>query len=529
VRLGVTGHRRLENEPRIRRGICEQLARVQSLFAATEVTAVTYTILTALAEGADRLVPMVARECVGVLNVEIEAVLPLAVEDYCDDFHGEASREEFARILTASASRVELTRERSVTGEARVAAYVAAGRYIVDHSDVLIAVWNGTEGHGPGGTADIVRIAETRGVPVLIVPSGGEGPASVVPEAVESAPRFRSAADTLRRIDEYNRDSVVSGRLGDAVASAYGEHPVRSESKIALEVQAVSAWAAPRYVRSDMLALRHQSVYAALAKLIHSLAAFAVAAVAAVIVFAPDETGWLGFEILLLLALILAVAVGRRGHVRERWLGYRSLAEAFRSALFVSLAGIRDAGPSDLADVGDSSDPWFQRAFSEAWRSHPRLTLEESQADDLRRFIVTEWIDDQIGFHERTAARHCRRRAQYAWTVYALAAITIVVAALHIAHWPESTGWGDAFTFMAITLPGFGAAITGLREHGQHRLHEERSRRTAQRLRRLRAQRGEAADLAAVRSLVVEAHQVIVEENVGWSGVIEFQDLEMVI
>jgi hypothetical protein len=528
VRLGVTGHRQLENEPRIRIGISEQLARVRSLFAPTEVTDVTYTILTALAEGADRLVPTIAPAFLGVGVVEIEAVLPLTVEDYRHDFRGEASRQEFTRLLATSASRVELTHEKSVTGDARVAAYLAAGRYIVDHSDVLIAVWNGAAGHGPGGTADIVGYARARGVPVLIVPSGGDGPASVVPEAQGSAPRFRAAAGAIQRIDEYNRDSVASGRFRDALASARLQHQVPPDSAIAPQVQAVSAWAVPRYVRADVLALRHQSDYAVLARLIHFLAAFAVAAVAAVVVFAPGQTGWLGFEIFLLLALMLVVGVGRRGGVRERWLGYRSLAEAFRSAMFISIAGIRDPDQSEIADVGDSSDPWFQRAFSEAWRSHPPLTLEESQAKDLRSFIVKEWIDDQIAFHERTAARHCKRRAQYTWTVYVLAAITIVVAALHIAHWPESAAWRDAFTFIAITLPGFGAAVTGLREHGQHRLHEERSRRTAERLRRLKTQRGEA-DLAGVRALVADAHRVIVEENVGWSGVMEFQDLEMVI
>lgn len=528
VRLGVTGHLRFENEPRVRRDICEHLARIESLFAPTEVTPVTYTVLTALAEGADRLVPLVAREFLGVQKVGIEAILPLSVDEYCKDFHDEASREEFTGLLETSASRVEPRRHGSVTGEARVAAYVAAGRYIVKHCDLLIAIWDGLEGRGPGGTADVVGHARDQGVPVLIVPSHEVGHPSVVPEAIESATRFRAAADALRRIDEYNRGSVTSGRLAAAMASAHRQHPVRSDSTIAPEVQAVSAWAAPRYRRADILALRHQSAYSALAKLVHFLAAFAVAAVAAVVVFAPGDTGWLGVEIFLLLALILAVAVGRRGHVRERWLGYRALAEAFRSAQFVSLAGISNVESPDLADIGESSYPWFQRAFSEAWCSHPRLTLKECQAEDLCGFIVNEWIDDQIRFHERNAALHCRRRAQYTWIVYAFAAITVVVAALHIAHRPESTGWRDAFTFIAITLPGFGAAITGLREHGQHRLHEERSCRTAQRLRRLKAKRS-PTDLAAVRALVVEVHQVIVEENVGWSGVMEFQDLEMVI
>jgi hypothetical protein len=88
---------------------------------------------------------------------------------------------------------------------------------------------------------------------------------------------------------------------------------------------------------------------------------------------------------------------------------------------------------------------------------------------------------------------------------------------------------GKAFTFIAVTLPGFGAAVTGLREHGQHRLHEERSRRTAERLEQLTAQLGRPGDLACVHAVAADAQRIIREESVEWSGVLEFQDLEMVI
>ena len=46
-------------------------------------------------------------------------------------------------------------------------AYESVGRFVVRHSDLLIAIWDGDhEGGGRGGTAEIVRYAASVGVPV---------------------------------------------------------------------------------------------------------------------------------------------------------------------------------------------------------------------------------------------------------------------------------------------------------------------------------------------------------------------------
>ena len=43
--------------------------------------------------------------------------------------------------------------------DSRTEAYEQAGRYIVEHSDVLLAVWDGLPARGRGGTAEIVAWA----------------------------------------------------------------------------------------------------------------------------------------------------------------------------------------------------------------------------------------------------------------------------------------------------------------------------------------------------------------------------------
>ena len=55
--------------------------------------------------------------------------------------------------------------------EDRKRAYEQVGRHVVDHCDVLIAVWDGKPSRGRGGTAEIVAYARERKLPLIIVSS----------------------------------------------------------------------------------------------------------------------------------------------------------------------------------------------------------------------------------------------------------------------------------------------------------------------------------------------------------------------
>ena len=48
-------------------------------------------------------------------------------------------------------------------------AFLDAGQHVVDRSDRLIAVWDGDDAQGKGGTGDVVRYARERGIEVIVV------------------------------------------------------------------------------------------------------------------------------------------------------------------------------------------------------------------------------------------------------------------------------------------------------------------------------------------------------------------------
>jgi hypothetical protein len=148
TRVGVTGHRSIPAAvlPSVRTGIRRQLRRDEELEA-----------LSSLAAGADQLFADLALD----LGIPVTAVIPGM--DY-EAHLGDADTRAAYRRLLGSCTRVNLPVE--ATPEE---AYFAAGRWIVDHADRLVAVWDGQPARGLGGTGDIVAYARRTGVPVTVL------------------------------------------------------------------------------------------------------------------------------------------------------------------------------------------------------------------------------------------------------------------------------------------------------------------------------------------------------------------------
>lgn len=176
-RIGVSGH--IELPPaRIDelRGVVEQIFRdtgaALNALHKRDDTAVLFapatpatTLLSPLAVGADRLVADVAVK----YGADLVAPLPFAQQDYRRDFPNDLA--DFDRLLRdarAKGGAIELD-GRYDTEDTKKQAYTAVGEFVVRNCDMLIALWNGLEARGAGGTAHIVDYARGCGVPVVHV------------------------------------------------------------------------------------------------------------------------------------------------------------------------------------------------------------------------------------------------------------------------------------------------------------------------------------------------------------------------
>jgi hypothetical protein len=125
-------------------------------------------VVSPLAEGADRLVAKAGL----AHGAELVTPLPFPRALYMRDFETAASREEFDALLALATEVVELDGSRASDAD-RKAAYEKVGDRVVDESDLLIALWDGAEAAGRGGTANVVARARRNGLPVVWLPVNG--------------------------------------------------------------------------------------------------------------------------------------------------------------------------------------------------------------------------------------------------------------------------------------------------------------------------------------------------------------------
>jgi len=117
--------------------------------------------LSSLAAGTDQLFAEIALDCGARLTV----ITPAA--DYETTFTpDELSR--FRSLLRRAQAHVAMDFP-SVSDEA----YYATGAYIAEHSDLILAVWDGRPARGLGGTGDVVHYARALGKPVSVIWKAG--------------------------------------------------------------------------------------------------------------------------------------------------------------------------------------------------------------------------------------------------------------------------------------------------------------------------------------------------------------------
>lgn len=152
--LAVTGHRdfgkRLKKVAAVVRAELERLAHAHA--------GTPFVVVSALAEGADRLVVRLAKD---VLGARLVAALPMPASAYEQDFARATSRREFRSLLKSADEVIEgpvLSKGRKwrTRSEERNHQYAWGGAYVAKNADVLFALWDGAPARGTGGTAYVV-------------------------------------------------------------------------------------------------------------------------------------------------------------------------------------------------------------------------------------------------------------------------------------------------------------------------------------------------------------------------------------
>lgn len=215
LNLGITGHRpnRLPADVApIRARLTHVLRRIGAEFAGLTAGEQRLRLVDSLALGADVMAADLALE----QGFELDVCLPFERHEYACDFADLADRAHFDALLGRASRVIELPGSRA----SQNAAYEAAGLTMLSLSDLVVAVWDGGQTAGRGGTAEIVARAVEDNIPVIHIPTQPAGAVDIVWAGLADAPMGRQS---LWMAPRFAFDANV-GRLV-AILAASGKLP----------------------------------------------------------------------------------------------------------------------------------------------------------------------------------------------------------------------------------------------------------------------------------------------------------------
>jgi hypothetical protein len=405
---------------------------LQNRFSSTPLVAVS-----ALAEGADRLAARVALDA----GMRLIVPLPMPRALYEADFTTSSSLDEFSALLARAEQWFELplvegndeARIRE-PGVARDRQYAALGAYIVEHSQILLALWDGVPSKQLGGTAQTVAFKLQGGgeymsdhrsplspvdtgpvysivTPRVINPNPDGIPFTIrthFPSEFESLGSAEKVYDRVyARTEGFNRDAL---RLAPELAAR------REASRIDLLPEDEAARLTPglRAVRdayglADALALHFQRrTYAAIEALFWGV--FGVA-----VLFALYGNLWQNFSVLVgylvaLGAVNLLWYVAKRLDYQNKFQDYRTLAEGLRVQFFWGLAGLQCSVATSYLRKQRSELEWIRntlRAVS-MWLAGIESPFQGHEGPDgarRLRLLLRYWVKPQNDYFAKAARR----------------------------------------------------------------------------------------------------------------------------
>lgn len=565
VNVGITGHRAVllpEGASAALRPVVDKVfvaireAMARLHLASSDMFGTEEPILrlhTPLATGADQLAADSARAA----GYRVRALLPFPPSVYRNDFAEGRERREFSEQLDKVDEFFALPCDRS-DGDG---AYVQVGKAVIAAADILIAIWDGGGGNGPGGTAHVVELALTAAVPVIHVKidrTSGEvetpcllwGPNPIEPTRTPMSDPdsyFTLVHDTLaphtplerRHIAQYLEETekrrnwrieypLLLSMLGvkslppDPWLQSSIEQDIRDDWKdVDDEYQPGAREPLARaYAWSNFLAIRYAQLFRSghvtnyfLSTLAVILALFGLIIPGVKVFLVAAELGTIGL-------LFLNTQAGTRGEWHRRWLQYRHLAESLRPLIYLKQTGMISTpfrtdivrGPLNR-EAGADWTRWYAAAI---WREmdSPQGILDTAAIQRLATDVQREQIVVQAAYHRVNAARMHRfdhrlhEIGNFLMGAVIASCFLYILGYFLVYHTVKELS--PLFVFLTAGLPAIGAAVFGMRGHGEHLLAASRSDKTADaleanaaRLEKVRKQEALAAELETTAAIML--------------------------
>ena len=448
--VAVVGHRNLrpEDVPMLEARVEEVLRALQAEAGATPLM-----LLSALAEGADRLVARVA------LRINMPLLVPLPKERiaYEAEFTSDESRAEFRELIGRAERWFELDATEGVMLHGEDHHYRHLIAFLASHCQVLLALWDGVEKALPGGTADAVHFKlegipsrlDTHRTPLdppdigpvyhivtprMTNPAVNGVPGScrcLLPGRVQGATGGETFARVIRHMNAFNTDIKIT--LEDALAQSA---PTPLVPQALLKEYSAPVIAEERaFEEADTLARYFQR------KTNMVVTSFMVLAFFALFSFEVYAYYYSEYPTILLLYVVpIAAAYGlflvaRHKDYQNKYLDYRALAEGLRVQWFWHVSGSEASVADHYLRKQRTELDWIRHAIR-IWhlRLNPRVSTEKSPSTRTGFLHTLEHlVEDQAAYYARSEKRDAARAHHLSLWSNRLFLMGMIIAAAHVA------------------------------------------------------------------------------------------------
>jgi hypothetical protein len=514
VKVGVAGHRTLENAPRLLTRVQDVLKTLDGLFQGSPHT---YVVMSQLAEGADRLVTRAVLDWPESAGPDVAAschvLIPMPKKDFfktfCEKTRDESVK-EFQSFLDAGATQEQLPG--APTNEE---AYEIAGRLMVDRCHLVIAIWDGNPPKGRGGTAEVIEYARKQCRAIFWIHSQTG--------RIHREDRHCERFDDLVCLAEYNRESFDPSDLVARIKKRV-DKLVANAAACGLDAAVLSPLMPkmlPEFERATYLASRVQKAYVGRGLLAYTLSALAVATAATIHLCDGNESPY-WIEFVEIVGIVVLTWKPRLNRLRRKWIDYRYLAERLRSGCFLYLAGV-ESGPAEiLADLRLASYPggWIPLVHRQVAPAGRKISSSAAPRE-LKAFLALAWIEDQEKYYHAASRRNERKQEWIEIFLYLLLGATIAAVIVHAVATLPPEGWlSKVLLWIALVFPAASAALAGISVYCHFQRNAERYHQMSAALGDLHRDLADVSDLQSFQNLVSKAEQLMGHEHQGWRFVV---------
>ena len=473
--IGVTGHRKLGNIDILRERVKNVIDRILNNFPASKSTSVLLRILSPLAEGSDRLV---AEEVLKYNGAELKVILPLCIGEYLEDFKSEDSKVDFNNLIqkakyvfTLNEKPLKESIPENLLDEFKKQAYEETGRYIVDHSDVLIALWDKSPAQGKGGTADIVKYAESKKCPLFIVNTNSSHEITFVKGNGINT-------NLYKRLDDFNsfkfNDKLWNQTIKEKSDLFFNENGSKKEYNLPEQAKkTVKELLLPYYAYAEIFATKQQSWYKYIGLCVLWLAFISVAIIGFGAVILDHIPKYIfGIELFLLLVISILIYFSNKMGTHKYWIETRFLAEHLRTDIILAICGLKISSPQYIRHIpeADTRNSWMILTLEEIINNidTPKLDVNKYLIQ-LKYYVQKVWIEDQIEYHRNRRKKILKKSNVLEKMGEMIFYFAIIIAVIHLILNINSIILDNILILAALLLPALGATVAAIRTHRDYK------------------------------------------------------------